>query len=692
MIPDDCVLAISDGVVAVVGAHGDVRNVHDESGVYSRDVQHLGEFAVRPTDREAPTAGWDRIARRAGPDGVTTVLSSGAVGDGRGDARPLLVEKRLVPDANGVTLTTTVENYTAEQRTVDVEVTARSSFRHVFECPGFFSARKPVDRTLAVRERFDGATLAADCPDGTTRRTTIDVTNASAVTTDANGGVGTTITATLPVEPGGTATLTTSATFAPAREPGDVQDTPVVSAQPSSPLFEAAADTLAALTLPEGVPAAGAPRFLAPFGRDALLVGFQTLPFAPQLTRRTLEHFASQQGTTSDDATLEEPGKIPHENRHGDRPAVGKSIRAPYYGTVDATPLFAGLVAAYGEWAGTDAVTDELYAAAVEAAEWICETSGADGLLRYDSHDHEYGLAHLGWKDSGRALARPDGTPATPPVALAEVQGYAYRALRGVAELAAQRGDDRFHERFTEHAQRVQDRFDEAFWLPDERCYALALDDEGVVESVASNQGHALWTGIVPADRADAVIDRLLEPDMLTDAGLRTFAASHDAFDPLSYHRGSVWPHDTSLAAMGAARYGRGDAVAALVERGLDALEASATTDPERWGFPELMVGLDQPGLETGRIHHPDSCEPAAWSAGSAFGFVQAALGFDVRDGDPVAQPVLPERFEAVHATIRCHNVPYAVRCTDNSVVMTPTTDRVGSGHSKRSSRTTRGD
>ncbi|WP_306059794.1 MGH1-like glycoside hydrolase domain-containing protein [Natronococcus wangiae] len=679
MIPDDCALAVADGVVAVVDEFGDVRGDHGESGVYASDVQFLRELAVRPTDRDAPTTGWDRIARRADPDGVTTVLASGAAGDGRGDARPLLLEKRLVPDANGVTLTTTVENYAAERRTVDVEVTARSAFRHVFECSGFFAAREPVDRTLDVRERSGGAVLSAECPDGTTRRATIDVTDASSIATTVDDDARTTITATVSIPPGETAAITASATFAPAREPSDGRVPSAVSTQPSSPLFDAAAETLTALVLPEGVPAAGAPRFLAPFGRDALLVGFQTLPFAPQLTRRVLEYFAGQQGTTTDDATLEEPGKIPHEKRHGDRPAVGRSIRSPYYGTVDATPLYAALVAAYGEWAGADAVTDECYAAAVDAAEWVRDASGTDGLLWYAPHDHEYGLTHLGWKDSSRAIAHPDGTPAVPPIALAEVQGYAYRALTGASTLAANRGDEELHDRFAEQARRVRNAFDEGFWLPDERCYALALDDDGVVESVASNQGHALWAGIVPDDRADAVIDRLLEPDLLTDAGIRTFAASHDAFDPLSYHRGSVWPHDTSLATMGAARYERDDAVAALVGRGLDALEASAATDPERWGFPELMVGFDAPALETGRIHHPDSCEPAAWSAGSAFGFARAALGLDVRDGEPVARPALPDRFEAVHATVRCRTATYALRGTNESIVVTPTTDRSGS-------------
>nr|WP_303650370.1 amylo-alpha-1,6-glucosidase [Halalkalicoccus sp. NIPERK01] len=422
--------------------------------------------------------------------------------------------------------------------------------------------------------------------------------------------------------------------------------------------------------LPEGVPGAGAPRFVAPFGRDALLVGLQTLPFAPDLTRSALTYFAGRQASTADPDTLAKPGKIPHEGRRGDLPALGRSIRSPYYGTVDATPLFAALVAAYGEWAGEQAITDELYAAAVDAVEWTIAVGDEDGVLWYEPHDHEHGLTHQGWKDSARAIARPDGTAAAPPIALAEVQGYAYRALRGVSELAAGRGDDEFGARLDERATRLRGAFDREFWLPDENCYALALDADGTVDAVASNQGHALWGGIVPAERADNVIDRLLRPDMLTDAGLRTFSASHDAFDPLSYHRGSVWPHDTSIAAMGCARYGREDAASALVDRGLDVL-ATGATDPGRWGFPELLVGLDGTDVDAGRVQHPDSCEPAAWSAGSAFGFAQAALGLDVENGTPVADPAA-SLDGTMEATLHCRGRRYTVRYGDGSAVVAP--------------------
>ncbi|MFC7116573.1 amylo-alpha-1,6-glucosidase [Natronoarchaeum sp. GCM10025703] len=467
------------------------------------------------------------------------------------------------------------------------------------------------------------------------------------------------------------------ARFGPTRGRVDLSFDPSVSMTSYPGLFDAAADTLQALLLPEGVPAAGAPRFVAPFGRDALLVGFQTLPFAPELTRRVLTYFAGRQASTTDPETLAEPGKIPHEGRRGDLPALGRSIRSPYYGTVDATPLFAALVAAYAEWAGEDAITDELYDAALGAVEWTVTTGDEDGFVWYEPHDHKHGLTHQGWKDSDRAIARPDGTPATPPIALAEVQGYAYRSFRGVSDLAAARGDDRLAERLTEHAERLREAFDREFWLPDEKCYALALDADGAVDAVASNQGHALWSGIVQPERADDAIGRLLAPDMLTDAGLRTYSASHDAFDPLSYHRGSVWPHDTSIAAMGCARYDRADAAAALVGRGLNALETGATADPGHWGFPELLVGLDDVDVDAGRARHPDSCEPAAWSAGSAFGFAQAALGLGIESGMPTVEPVTGfgsgQGLGTTEVTLHCHGRRYDVRHSGDSTVVTPT-------------------
>lgn len=673
MIPEDCAVAVSNGVTSVVGPLGDIRQEYDETGLYANDIQYLQTCALYHTDRDAPTMGWDRITRRAGPDGVTTVLSSGAVGEGRGDVRPLVLEKRVRSTDAGVAIASTLRNYTPEERIVDVEVDLGSSFDHVFESAGFFSPRSPIDRTFDLTTHDRGVTLSARSADGETRSVTVELDDTTDVVVDTDGDTGATLTTGVTVPAGGTASLTASATITPARVRSAVTVSPSVPVTPETELFAAARDTLSALLLPEGVPAAGAPRFVAPFGRDALIVGIQTLPFDPQLTRSVLQYCSGQQGTTTDADTLEAPGKIPHEKRHGDLPAVGESIRTPYYGTVDATPLYAALVSEYAEWAGGDAVDDDLYDAARNAVEWVREEGDDAGLLWYEPHDHEYGLSQLGWKDSARAIAHPDGTTADPPIALAEVQGYAYRGLVGVADLARDRGDDDIAATLDEHAAALRARFDEAFWLPEERCYALALDDNGVVPTVASNQGHALWSGIVPEKRADDVIDRLLNPDMLTDAGLRTVAASHEAFDPLSYHRGSVWPHDTSLATLGFARYGRTDAVRAVVGRGLGALEDSVTTNPERWGFPELLVGLDTPSVDPGRVHHPDSCEPAAWSAGSAFGFLQAALGLSVSDRSPSVDAALPTSIGSIRATIHCRGTEYALRCTDDSLVVTPT-------------------
>ncbi|WP_137290849.1 MGH1-like glycoside hydrolase domain-containing protein [Natronorubrum halophilum] len=678
MIPDGCALAICDGIVCVVGERGDVRSDHAGTGVYANDTQYLSEFEVAVTDRDAPESGWDRLDRQAGADGMTTVLVGAAPGEGRGDARRFLLKKDVAIDGDVVTVETTLRNYTPEERVVDVELTVASDFQHVFECPGFFAARDPVDRGATASDRESGAELSGTSPDGTTRSATVQLeggrTTSVEAGTDTAGAV---VERTLEIPPGDETSVVATARLRPIRGRVDLSFDPSVSMASHPGLFDAAADTLRALVLPEGVPAAGAPRFVAPFGRDALLVGFQTLPFAPDLTRSVLTYFAGRQASTTDPETLAEPGKIPHEGRRGDLPALGRSIRSPYYGTVDATPLFAALVAAYAEWAGEDAITNELYDAALRAVEWTVATGDKDGFAWYEPHDHDYGLTHHGWKDSDRAIARPDGTAATPPIALAEVQGYAYRALRGVSELAAARDDGDLAQRLDERAGRLREAFDREFWLPDEECYALALDADGAVEAVASNQGHALWSGIVPSERADDVIGRLLAPDMLTDAGLRTYSASHVAFDPLSYHRGSVWPHDTSIAAMGCARYGRDDAAAVLVERGLDALAAGATGDSGRWGFPELLVGLNDSDVNEGRARHPDSCEPAAWSAGSAFGFARAALGLGVESGTPVAEPAAGfgsgPCLGTTEATLHCREQRYAVRHSGDSTVVMPT-------------------
>ncbi|WP_254663116.1 amylo-alpha-1,6-glucosidase [Haladaptatus sp. W1] len=376
--------------------------------------------------------------------------------------------------------------------------------------------------------------------------------------------------------------------------------------------------------LPCGVPAAGAPRFLAPFGRDSLVVSYQLLPFDSAVAERTLRFLAAEQGTETDDATLEAPGRIMHEKRHGDLPAIGESVRTPYYGTIDATPLFAALFSDTMAETDDESLFHSVYPHAKAAVEWTLDELDEEGLLFYEPHDRPLGLSHLGWKDSARALLHPDGTPAQGAIALAEVQGYVFRALTRFAPLAERADDSPLAAACDDAAKTLVETFEEHLWLPEEGCYALGIDDRGVIPSVASNQGHAIWGGLGSDERVAQVAERLTSDDMLTSAGLRTFAASHDSFDPLSYHRGSVWPHDTSIAAMGFAERGYHEAAESLAVSGLTALSDTVRADfPDRFGFPELMVGFDR-DLSVGTVRHPDACIPAAWSAGSVFGFLQS--------------------------------------------------------------------
>ncbi|XVH31907.1 MGH1-like glycoside hydrolase domain-containing protein [Haloferacaceae archaeon DSL9] len=667
MIPDPCALALGDGRFAVVGPRGDVRGEYGETGLYAEDTQFLDRFALDVA--HDGTADWEVIGQRADPDGVTTMLVSTARGSGRGSDRPIGVEKRVEPTARGFDVTVAVHNYVHAATDARVDVVARGSFRHLFECPAFFSARRTPDRDRSAASTAGRVTFAAECPDEITREATVTVDGAeTATTTDGFG----TLSVPVSLGPGETRRLRVAVTLSPLRSPASVRPDLRVSGHP---IFETARETIDALVLPEGVPAAGAPRFVAPFGRDALVVGFQTLPFDPRFAARILSYFAAQRGTTPDATTLEAPGKIPHERRHGDLPAIGESIRTPYFGTVDATPLFVALVAAWSQWAGLDSLPDVLYDAAVDGLGWIRSSVDGDGLLRYAGHDHEYGLTHLGWKDSADALSHPDGTRPTGEVALAEVQGYVYRAYDEFEPLARHRDDDALAADLDERADALRTAFDDAFWLSDEQCYGIALDDNGTVPSVASNQGHALWCGLVPESRADDVVDRLVADDMLTDAGIRTVASSHPISDPLSYHRGSVWSHDTSLATLGFARYGRRDAVATVAERGLRALDVGTHSSAVSWGFPELQVGVESETIETGAIRHPDSCEPAAWSAGAAFGFARAMLGLEAHDGDVSVSPALADSVESPRARIRAAGTDYDIHATDTGATVTPTLD-----------------
>ncbi|HEX7950386.1 MAG TPA: glycogen debranching N-terminal domain-containing protein [Candidatus Limnocylindrales bacterium] len=377
-------------------------------------------------------------------------------------------------------------------------------------------------------------------------------------------------------------------------------------------------------TDPQGEPfiAAGVPWFSTLFGRDSLITSLQCLPFLPRLAFETLAILARRQATAEDPWRDAEPGKILHELRTGEMSRTGELPFSPYYGSIDATPLWLILLGETYDWTGDDALVERYWPNALAALEWI-DTFGdrdGDGFVEYERRA-ETGLRNQGWKDSTEAIRWLDGTLAETPIALAEVQGYVFDAKRRLARLARHRGDAALADRLDAEALDLQRRFIEAFRLPD-GSVAMALDrSKRPVDAVGSNAGHCLWTGIVPVDQAPTVAAALGTPAMDSGWGLRTYAADQPGYNPIGYHIGTVWPHDTVIAAAGLRRYGF-DAAAGTLSGGL----LSAAQHFPAFRLPELFCGFDR--AATGApIAYPVACSPQAWAAGASLMIISTILG-----------------------------------------------------------------
>ena len=396
--------------------------------------------------------------------------------------------------------------------------------------------------------------------------------------------------------------------------------------------------------------AAGVPWFATLFGRDSIIGAFQALAVRPQLAIETLEVLARLQATEDDPTRDAEPGKIPHELRTGEMARAGETPHHPYYGTVDATPLWLILFGATWDWTGDRALVDRLWPNALRALEWIDRWGDrdGDGFVEYERRTPQ-GLLNQGWKDSHDAIRDRHGNLAHAPVALAEVQGYVYDAKRRMAELARVRGEDDLATRLDEEAATLQKRFEAQFWIEDQRYYAMALDgDKRPADAIGSNAGHCLWTGIVSADRAQHVVDRLMTPDLFSGWGIRTYARNQPGYNPIGYHTGTVWPHDVSLIAAGCKRYGFHDEANLLVGRIFQASQHFAD-----FRLPELFCGFDREST-TVPVPYPVACSPQAWAAGSLFLFVETMLGLKPqahRKELELQRPELPEWLTKVTIT-----------------------------------------
>ncbi len=391
-------------------------------------------------------------------------------------------------------------------------------------------------------------------------------------------------------------------------------------------------------------PDAGIPWFCAPFGRDGIITAYQLLPWCPSVAEGVLEVAFSTLGQKFDSYTDEEPGKVFHEHRFGEMARMKEIPFIPYYGAVDGTPLSLILLGEYIEWTGNLAFANRWWEQATQALSWVLtRLQSGRGFLTYQAGSPR-GLRNQGWKDSYDAVMHADGTLAEPPIALCEVQGYAYRALRSMTRLAEQLGRTNHAAAWLRAADELRTRFAKHFWDEGTGSVYLALDGGGrPCQVLSSNMGQCLWSGILDQAQAERVTGHLIGPNMFSGYGVRTLSSAEAAYNPLSYHNGSIWPHDNAIIAEGLRLYHQSDALCRLAGGLADVVEGA--TDSR---LPELYCGFEKYGNGS-PVPYDVACKPQAWAAGTMFLVLKALLGMRYQDHALVFHaPLLPPQIASM--------------------------------------------
>ena len=405
-------------------------------------------------------------------------------------------------------------------------------------------------------------------------------------------------------------------------------------------LVDLAALRFPVLMTPGSLPAAGLPWFMAAFGRDSLITSFQALPFFPELAGTTLRALALLQGRENDPFRDEEPGKILHELRLGEMTAFQERPHSPYYGAADSTMLFLILLDEYDRWTGDHALAQDLQHEARAAIRWIDESGDrdGDGYVEYERRNAETGLDNQCWKDSWDSIAFADGSLAPTPRATCELQGYVYDAKRRTARLAREVWNDpAWASSLEKSAEELKRRFNQDFWIPERGFFALALDgSKRKVDALTSNIGHLLWSGIADNDKAKSCMQHIMGDDLFSGWGVRTMATTEGSYNPIGYHVGTVWPHDTSIVAWGLRRYGFRAEAARICRAMLEAADLFRGRLPEAFGgYPRTQTHYP--------VEYPTACSPQAWATAAPLLFLRTLLGLESDGQHLIVDPAIPE-------------------------------------------------
>jgi glycogen debranching enzyme len=647
--------ARTDGDVAAGKASGE--------GFYAHDTRYLSEIRFEVGEVPPVALSYAAVDDRAIVDSTNASLPHGAPGPV--PQQSLNISRELMIASGRLYYVVRVLSFLREAVRTSVSLTLAADFADIFEVRGG-PRREERGHVLAPKQLDRGVVLAYVGEDEVFREAVVELDphpgrvelgeDCVRVHWEVGLQPGVPVTVLMTVEPsiGGRRHARrrverAAADLARAGSEWEARCTRIVS---DNALFDGLTATssrdLRALIMPAPggrIVSAGIPWYVAPFGRDALLTSSEALLLNPGLARDALMVLAKLQARADDPWRDAEPGKIMHELRVGELAGLGTVPHTPYYGTVDATPLFLMCAADYYAWTGDLETLRALRPALDAALLWIEEfgDGDGDGFVEYERRS-QGGLENQGWKDSHDSVVHADGSLAEGPIALVEVQGYVYRAKLTIADVYEALGSVYRATRLREEAQELREAFNEAFWNPEEGTFALALEGRAgrkrQVASVTSNPGHCLYCGIVEPRKAAAVAERLMAADMFCGWGVRTLSSGSPAYNPMSYHNGSVWPHDNAIIAAGLKRYGHDEAVRRIA----DALFEVATSARD-FRLPELYCGFGR--AERGAVvAYPVACIPQAWAAAAPFLLLQAMLGIsaDAPGGAlRIERPALPD-------------------------------------------------